>query len=46
MFAGRTLSARKRELIFPRVPSRQVTVTAAFLPAASASCLSEEGSSR
>lgn len=44
--AGRTRSARNREVIFPRVPSPQVTVTDAFLPAASASALGEEGSSR
>jgi hypothetical protein len=43
IFVGRTGSARNWEVIFPCVPSRQVTVTAASLPAASASALSEDG---
>jgi len=46
MLAGRTRSARNREVISPRVPSRQVTLAVLCSPASSASALSEEESSR
>jgi hypothetical protein len=46
MFAGRTLSARNRDVISPRVPSRQLTSSAASAPAASARSNSDEGSWR